>query len=82
MTVLEAYLAPLAECFTPDVARRIVDFRPDVRTEERLAVLRSKANEGALSESESREYQEFIEALDFMGLLKAQARSILNARPT
>ena len=79
MTVLEAYLAPLAECFTPDVVRRIVDFRPDVRTEERLAVLRSKANEGTLSESESREYQEFIEVLDFMGLLKAQARSILNA---
>ena len=36
MTVLDTYLAPLADCFTPEVARRIIDFRPDERTEERL----------------------------------------------
>lgn len=78
MTVLEAYLAPLAECFTPDVARRIVDFRPDARTEERLDLLRQKANEGTLSPAEQDEYQEFVDALDFVGLIKARARTLLN----
>jgi hypothetical protein len=78
MTLLEAYLAPLAECFTPDVARRIVDFRPDAKTEERLSHLREKANDGTLSDSERAEYQEFIEALDFVGMLKARARSVLS----
>jgi len=81
MTVLDAFLAPLADCFTPDVARRILDFRPDERTEERLAYLREKANEGTLLESERAEYQEFVDALDFVGLLKARARSVLSPRP-
>jgi hypothetical protein len=80
MTVLEAYLGPLAECFTPDVARRIVDFRPDRQTEERLQYLRDKANDGALTEIERTEYQEFVDALEFMGLFKARARSVLNSR--
>ncbi len=80
MTVLESYLGPLADCFTPDVARRVVDFRPDHRTEERLSYLREKANEGTLSETERVEYQEFIDALDFVGLLKARARKLLDPR--
>ena len=50
----------------------IVDFRPDRRTEERLCYLREKANEGTLSETERVEYQEFVDALDFVGLLKAR----------
>jgi len=77
MTVLESYLGPLGECFTPEVARRIIDFRPDPRTEERLNALREKANEGLLSEAERLEYQEFVETLDFVGLLKARARTLL-----
>ena len=79
MTVLEAYLCPLAECFTPEVARRIIDFRPDARTEERLNYLRERANEGTLSEAEEMEYQEFVDALDFVGLLKARVRTLLGS---
>lgn len=77
MTVLEAYLGPLAACFTPDVARRIVDFRPNDDTLERLEYLRRRANEGLLDDAERNEYREFVETLDFVGLLKAQARAAL-----
>jgi hypothetical protein len=78
-TVLETYLGPLAEYISPDVARRIVDFRHDSQTEE-LHYLRQKANDGAPTETERTEYQEFVDALEFMGLLKARARSVLNSR--
>ncbi|MCE9546699.1 MAG: hypothetical protein K8T25_14560 [Planctomycetia bacterium] len=77
MTVLEAYLGPLSQCLTPDVARRIVDYRPDERTQERLDYLRTRANDGLLSEAERAEYQEFVETLDFVGLLKDSARALL-----
>jgi hypothetical protein len=77
MTVLDAFLEPLTQCFTPDVARKIVDFRPDSRTEQRLEYLRERANEGLLTTEERTEYAEFVEALDFVGLLKARARKLI-----
>jgi hypothetical protein len=79
MTVRQHYLGPLAACFTPEVARKIVDFRADDVTEARLLYLRERANEGTLSESERAEYQEFVDALDFVGVLKAQARATLDS---
>ncbi len=80
MTLLEAYLGPLAECFTPDVARRVVEFQPDARTAERLAILREKANEGTLLEAERAEYEAFVNAIDFIAILKTKAKSLLSAR--
>jgi hypothetical protein len=78
MTLLERYLEQLTACLTPDVARRIVEFRPNEKTESRLAHLRQRANEGELSDAERSEYQEFVELVDFVGLLKAQARAALD----
>lgn len=79
MTLTEAYLQPLAACFTPDVARRIVDFRPDASAERRLDELRGKANEGTLSDQERTEYEEFVDTLDFIVALKGQARRTLKS---
>jgi hypothetical protein len=79
MTALEAYLAPLAECFTPDVARRIIDFRPDSQTEQRLEYFRNRANEGILTDSERSEYEQVVGAIDFVGFLKALARAALQS---
>jgi hypothetical protein len=80
MTVLDSYLDPLTACLTPDVAQRIVDLRPDLATEEKLAELRSRANEGLLTEAERIEYEEFVETLDFVALLKSKARALLESR--
>ena len=78
MTVLEAYLDPIAACLTPEVARRIVDCRPDARVQGRLDYLRERANQGLLSDAERAEYAEFVDALDFMALLKGKVRSLHN----
>lgn len=80
MTLAEAYLGPLAACFTPDVAQRILELRPDGSAEARLEELREKANEGTLSEQERAEYEEFVDTLDFVAVLKAQARRSLGLR--
>jgi hypothetical protein len=79
-TLLDRILDPLAECFTPDVARRVVALTLDSGIQARLDVLAERANEGQLTEAERQEYGELIEALDILGILKAKARVSLIER--
>jgi len=72
--VLDQFLAPI---FTPEVAQQVVAHRPDEQTQARLDQLREKANEGNLSDSERQEYQEVVENLDLISLLRAKAKTIL-----
>jgi len=78
MTLSKSYLREIASCFTPEVARRVIDWRPDPNLDGRLQYLRERANEGSLSELERAEYGEFVETLDFVGLIKAHARTMLD----
>jgi hypothetical protein len=77
--VLDRLLDPLAECLTPEVARRIVALRADALTQARLDELADKSAEGALSPAEREEYAAYVEALDLVGLLQAKARAVLSA---
>lgn len=77
MTLSQILLQPIAACFTPDVARRIVELQPGEPAERRLEELRAKANEGTLSTDERAEYEEFVDTLDFVAALKAQAKRSL-----
>ena len=77
VSLLNRFIEPLVECFTPDVAQRIVDVKTDAATMERLEELRTKANHGTLTDAERAEYQEFVDAYDFVSLLKLKARAVL-----
>jgi hypothetical protein len=55
-------LEPVARCFTPAVAKQIAE-------------LTAKCNEGQLTETEKREYQAYVEAIDLVGILQAKARA-------
>ena len=78
--LLDRILDPLAECFTPEVARRIAAVSLDPAIQSRIDQLAVKANEGQLTAVERDEYAELIEALDFLGILKAKARLSLVER--
>jgi hypothetical protein len=82
MTVLDRFLDPLTDCLTPDVARRIVDLRIDPSLQSRLNELADKANAGALTPGEIREYQEYVDGIDLVGILKAKARLSLARHPS
>lgn len=73
-TVLDRFLDPVTDCLTPDVARRIVDLKIDPLLQSRLDELAAKANAGALASEEAREYREYVEGIDLIGILKAKAR--------
>ena len=49
----------------------------DSQSQARLDELAAKANEGQLTDDERQEYEEFVEGIDLMGILKARARTVL-----
>jgi len=81
-TILDRFLDPVASLLTPEVAERLVRFRADADTQGRLDELAEKANEGLLSDDERREYETYISVIDFVTVLQAKARTILERRAT
>lgn len=80
-TVLDRFLQPFTDCLTLDVAQRIVNLHLDFQSQTRLEELATKANEGQLTEAERQEYEEFVEGIDLIGILKARARTVLAHTP-
>ena len=81
-TYLDRLLDPVARCLTPEVARRLLDLRPDPVTQGRIAELADKANRGGLNEQERLEYEEYVDAVDLIGVLQAKARAALARSPS
>ena len=77
LNVSDRMLQPVTNCFTPEVARRIVDARLDTDTQARIDELAAKANRGTLTEEERHEYAEFVEYIDLIGIIKSKARLLL-----
>ncbi len=73
----DRFLDPVTDCLTPAVAERIVGVQVDLQTQARLDDLAEKANRGALTKEEREEYAEYVEGMDFLGILKAKARKVL-----
>ena len=78
--LLDRILDPLATCFTPEVARRLVAFRADSETQALVDALADKANEGTLSDQEKAEYRQLVEAFDLITVLQAKARTFLDTQ--
>ena len=80
--ILERVLGPLGQILTPEVALRLVRFRFDRRVQAHIDKLARKCNEGRLSEAEHQEYETYVFAIDFIGILQAKARALLKQPPT
>jgi hypothetical protein len=80
-TALDRVLEPVTNILTRDVAQGIVNMRADPHLQARLDELASKSSEGRLTDEERHEYEDYVDAIDFIGILQAKARSVL-ARPT
>lgn len=80
--ILDRVLDPVTEILTPAVAHGIADMRADSEVQARLDELAAKANQGQLTETERREYRDYIEAMDFVGILQSKARVVLARSPS
>lgn len=74
---LDRLLEPVGRCFTPEVARKIVELRADPDLQARIDELADKSTDGRLSEEERSQYETIVRAIDFIAVLQAQARAVL-----
>ncbi len=79
-SVLACILEPLAQCLTPEVAQEIVKLRADSALQARVELLASKNTEGTLTEEERSEYESYVHASNFISILQAKARKLVNQK--
>ena len=74
---LDRFLAPVADAFTPELARTVVDIRADDELQARVDMLACKANDGTITPEEEAEYKALIDAADLISLLRLKASRFL-----
>ena len=77
--VLDELIEPVARCFTPEVARRIVSLRAPADLQARLDDLADKCSEGTLTPDEHQRYEAYVRGMNFIGVLQSSARALLIA---
>ena len=75
---LDRVLEPVTDILTPEVAQGIADMHADPQLQARLDELATKSIEGQLTEAERQEYQDYVDAIDFIGIFQAKARAVLS----
>lgn len=76
---LARLLNPVVACFTPEVAKRIVELDVDPEVQARVAELAERCNEGILTPEETHEYDAYMQTMDVIAVLQQQARTLLVA---
>ena len=79
--VLDQFLNPVRDILTPEVAKAIADLRAEPATQERIEDLAGRHHEGQLTPDKRAEYEALVNGADFIAVLQAKARSVLNRRP-
>jgi hypothetical protein len=74
---LDRLLDRVARCFTPKVARALLEVRADPELQVRIDELASRCNEGLLSQAERDEYEAYVRAINLITLLQSRARLLL-----
>lgn len=72
-------LDPVGRILTPDVAKKLAALRFDAKTQSKIDRLARKCNEGKLTDDERREYETYVQTIDFISILQAKARAIVRA---
>lgn len=72
--LLDGVFEPLSRCLDSQSAQRLSEFQVDPEIQARIDILAERANEGVLSVEERAEYEAFINAADFISILKIKAR--------
>ena len=76
-TALERLFRPMKRGFTVELARALVNLQADSEIQSRYDILASKRTEGTLAPAELEELESIVRANTLLGLLKAEAQSVL-----
>ena len=78
---LAKILDPVAQCFTPEVAKRVAELRADPDVQARIEELAEKCNEGTITPEETAEYDAYVQAMDVVAVLRHKARTLIVQPP-
>ena len=76
-SILDRMLEPVGNTMPLDYAREIVELRAHPRDQARIDELADKCNEGELTDAERDEYDDYLRAIHFIGILQRKARRVL-----
>jgi len=76
--LLDRILGPVADAFSPEVARRILDLRADDEMQARIDELATRSNNGELTDEERAEYKNYVGVVDLISVLQAKAQQVIN----
>jgi hypothetical protein len=77
--LLDDLLDPFTQCLDAQSARRVIEFGIAPAVQQRVDLLAERANEGALTADELRDYEALINAADFIAILKLKAQRRLTS---
>ena len=77
LQALGRLLDPVRDCFTAEVARKIVALRADESAQARLDELAEKNRESRITSDERSEYEGLVSAGNLIAVLQTKARSAL-----
>jgi hypothetical protein len=75
--LLDRLVEPVVRTLTPGVARALIRLRADPELQARMDELAEKCNDGSLSPEERDEYETSIRFGNFIAILQAKARTLL-----
>jgi hypothetical protein len=78
---LAKILDPVAQCFTPEVAKRVAELRADPAVQVRIEELAEKCNEGTITPEEMAEYDAYIQAMDVVAVLQKKPCTLIVQPP-
>lgn len=76
----ERLLDAVGRCLSREVAQRILDLRADPLLQDRVDWLADKCSAGELTVEERAEYEQYVRCWQFISLLQAKARELLDPR--
>jgi hypothetical protein len=77
-SALSRLLDPLSQTLTPEAARCLADFRVDPALQAQLDELADRCNEGLLTEAERAEYEDLVDGIALISILKSKAQRALS----
>jgi len=78
---LDGLVGPLAECLTPETARRLLALKADAKLQAHVNHLATRNSEGKLTPEERAEYGNYVSFSTFVAILKSKARQLLANYP-
>ncbi len=79
--ILSQLLEPVGQMMPVEFAQKLATMRASSKVQARIDELADRCTEGELTDQERAEYEAYVAAIDVIGILQAQARSVLARQP-